>query len=137
MPTLISPARVDFTRENGLLIYRGSEWVVPVTVCNRENLVDTPISLDGFSGKCCIKKNLTDDTAVAEPTVEISETETGLFIISLNSDLTQNIPTTGKNYCDLNEYFYEVRLIEDATGSEYRALYGSVYVSPSAIDSDD
>lgn len=137
MSSLIQPAQVDFTRCNGLSLYKGSFWAVPVVVSTRVNLTDTPVDLTGFTGRCVIKKDLNDANPVAEPDVEISAEQTGLFTISLGSNLSQNIPTTGNKYCDPSIYQYEVRLIDGVSHEEYRALYGIIEVIPSAIDSDD
>lgn len=134
---VIQPCRVDFTPENGLCIYAGSSWVVPVTICQRENLKDEPMDITGYEGRASIKMSLSDATPLAEPEVEISDSETGLFTISLGSELTQNLPTPGKCFCDIAKLQYEVRLTDKESGEEYRALYGDVFCIPSAFDSDD
>ena len=137
MSQIIQPAQVDFCKCNGLAIYKGSFWAVPVIVSSRVNLTDTPIDLTGYTGRCVIKKHLNDANPVAEPDVEISTEQTGLFTISLGSNLSQNIPTEGDKYCEPTIYQYEVRLIDSVSQEEYRALYGNIEVIPSAIDSDD
>ena len=137
MSAVIQPAQVDFCKCNGLAIFKGSFWTVPVVVSSRVNLTDTPIDLTGYTGRCVIKKDLNDANPIAEPDVEISTEQTGLFTISLGSNLSQNIPTTGDRYCEPSVYQYEVRLIDEESHEEYRALYGNVEVIPSAIDSND
>lgn len=135
MPYNIQPCEVNFTKSNGLGIYQGSSWEVPITVCERNNLVDTPIDLKGYTAKCVIKKNLNDDTPIVTPTVSISEDVEGLFTISLSSSLTQNLITKGHCFHDIEPYCYEVRF-NDGT-DEHRALYGTVEVVGSCIDNDD
>lgn len=137
MSAIIQPAQVDFCKCNGLAIYKGSFWSVPVVVASRTNLVDTPIDLTGYEGRCVIKRDLNDTNPIAEPSVEVSTEQTGLFTISLGSNLSQNIPTDGDTYCESSTYQYEVRLIDIESQEEYRALYGKIEVIPSAIDSDD
>lgn len=137
MSTIISPANVNFTRCNGLAIYRGSFWEVPVTISTRENLVDTPVDLTGFVGSCAIKLHTGDDTPVATPEVSISATTTGLFTLSLSSSLSQNIPTTGRDFEETNTMYYEVQLTDTTSQESYRALYGEVEIIPAVLDADD
>ena len=138
MSSLISPVKIDLTTNNGLCIYAGSFWSLPVTIVSRENLVDTPVDLSGYTGKAVIKRNINDDTPVAVPTVEISQTNVGQFVVSLSSELSQNIPTVAvDSFADYSEYFYEVRFTDNLSGEEYRAMYGTVQVIAAVIDSDD
>ena len=51
MPNLIEPATVNFTRGNGLAISQNAQWIVPVSVFSRDNLVDTNIDLTGYTGR--------------------------------------------------------------------------------------
>ena len=137
MSSLINPCKVDFTRANGLALYKNSFWSIPVSVLSRENLTDTPVDLSGYTGVCCIKKSVNDDTPLAMPEVTISQDEMGVFIISLDSSLSVNIPTPGDSFCDVGDYYYQVDLIDGISQESYRALYGRLEVVPSVIDSDD
>lgn len=137
MSNVISPCKVDFTRVNGLALYKNSFWMVPISVVNRTNLVDEPVDLSGYTGVCCIKKNVNDDTPVAMPEVTISQDEVGVFTISLDSALSANIITPGDSFCDVGEYYYQVDLIDTVSQESYRSLFGRLEVVPSVIDSDD
>lgn len=137
MSSLITPCQINLSRNNGLCIYKGSFWEVPVTIFSRTNLVDEPVDLSGYTGTCAIKRNTGDDTPLAMPEVTISSTTSNLFTISLSSSLTQNIPTSGSTFEDYDTYYYEVNLIENESQESYRAIYGNVDVIPAVIDSDD
>ena len=134
---ILSPANVNFTKCNGLCIYAGSFWSVPVTVLSRENLTDSPVDISGYVGSCVIKQNVNDDVPVATPEVTISQDVTGLFTISLSSSLSLNIPTVGRSFKDVNEMFYEVNLKDIISQESYRVLYGVVEVIPACEDADD
>lgn len=137
MSSIISPAQINFTKANGLCIYRGSYWEVPVTIFSRTNLVDEPVDLSNYTGTCAIKRNTGDDTPLAMPEVVISDSTPNLFIVSLSSSLTQNIPTTGSTFDDYDTYYYEVTLTDKTSQESYRAIYGNVDVIPAVLDSDD
>ena len=136
MPATITPAAKDFTMDNGLAIYKGSEWEITVSISEMANLVKTPFDLTGFTGKCSIKEKAGDDVPLAEPTVTIFDATNGSFKLYLGSELTANIPTTGKTFNQVSRYQYDVYLI-DAEDNAYRALQGMVEVSPTVTEEDD
>lgn len=136
MSTVITPATKDFTLANGLAIYKGSEWEIQISVAEMDCLVKTPVDLTGFTGKCTIKEKAGDDVPLAEPTVTITYPLEGAFRISLSSELTANIPTTGKAYNQVSKYQYDIVLTDDDDNS-YRALQGMVEVSPCVTEEDD
>lgn len=133
---MITPATKDFTLDNGLAIYKGSEWEIQISVSEMDCLVKTPVDLTGFTGKCSIKEKAGDDVPLAEPEVTITYPEEGSFRISLSSELTSNIPTTGKTHSQVSKYQYDIYLI-DSNNTAYRALQGMVEVSPSVTEEDD
>lgn len=137
MSNIINPCKVDLTRANGLALYKNSYWTLPVTVLSRENLTDTPVDLSGYTGVCVIKKNVNDDTPLATPEVTISQDDPGVFVVSLDSTLSVNIPTPGESFCDVGDYYYQVDLIDSVSQESYRSIYGRLEVVPSVIDSDD
>lgn len=138
---MITPATVNFTLCNGLAIYKGADWVVPVSVCERTvsegNIVDTPIDLTGYTGSAAIKRHTGDDEAAAIPTVEITDAVNGEFQISLSAAETSAIVVKGGDWRDVATFQYDVYLTETASGSVYRALQGYVEISPSVLDEDD
>lgn len=128
----ISPATINLTICNGLGIYQGAYWEIPVTVSERDKLIDTPIDLTGYTGRCTIKKCASDDEPIATPDVTITDPESGVFVISLSSNLTKNLIKRGCTHKDITTYQYDVYLDKD--GESYRALQGYVEVSPSVTD---
>ena len=138
---MITPANVNFTLCNGLAIYKGADWIVPVTINERNvvegNITDTPIDLTGYTGKAAIKKYAGDDNPVAVPTVEITDPVQGQFTISLSAEETANLIVKGGNWKDTATFQYDVYLEETASGAVHRALQGYVEVSPSVLDSTD
>lgn len=141
MSQIITPATVNFLLCNGLAIYKGADWVVPVTVSDRNvtegKIVDTPIDLTGLTGRCAIKKRAGDDAAVAIPTVEITDPVQGQFLISLSAEETASLIVKGKDWRDVTEYTYDLYLDDASTGVSYRALQGIVEISPSVVDGND
>lgn len=134
----LAPANMNFTLQNGLGILQGSDWYIYTTVTQKdcESSEETPFDLTGYTGKCSIKVNAGDDTPIAEPVVTIEDAENGEFSLTLTSDVTADIPTTGKSYFETSLYQYDLYFI-DGDGNYFRALQGYVSVSPTVTDSDD
>ena len=131
------PCQINLTKANGLCIFQGSYWSLPVSISVRSNLTDEPVDLTGYTGACVIKRRVSDDTPIAVPTVDISQVVTNNFVVSLSSDLTRNLPINATSFEDTEILYYEVSLINDETGESSRILYGDVEVIPGVIDSDD
>lgn len=129
----ITPANVNFKLIDGNAIYKGSDWYVEISIVNRENNVDTPINLAGFSGVCQIKRTTSDsEEPIISPKIDIIDPEGGTFSISLQENETALIPTTGSSYNQVERYQYEVKLT-DLSGEVQRVMHGYVEVSPTAI----
>lgn len=131
----LTPCRLDLTLCNGLAIYRSSDWTLSFKISERENLTDTPIDLSGYTGKANIKKFLTDENPIAQPSVDTYAD--GTVVVSLPAELTSNLICQGKTYSDPDTFQYEVILTDTDTGENFRTLFGSVEVSPSAFDNND
>lgn len=126
----IKPATINFTIGNGLAIYKGSKWFVSVAV-EEDN---SPLNLTGYRGKCAIKEHTGDDAPLLEPVIEILDG--GVFNISLSSEETGKLDTTGLNHYEVTTYQYDVYLI-DENEEYYRALQGFVDVSPTVTEEND
>lgn len=137
MSNIISPAQVNMTKCNGLALFLGSYWSVPVSVVNRENGVDTPVDLSGYTGTCAIKYRVDDDTPIWTPEVTISEDDHSMFIISLSSDQSLNFSYKAESFADIITLYYEVKLKDSISNEEYRAIYGDLEAVPAVIDNDD
>lgn len=134
----LAPANINFTLQNGLGIYQGSDWYVGVTVTQKDcpNEQETPFDLTGYTGKCSIKRNAGDEDPIVEPTVTILDAEKGEFSLSLTSEITATIPTTGKAYFETTLYQYDVYFV-DENENYFRAMEGYVSVSPTVTDNND
>lgn len=135
MSNKISPVRFDCRQCNGLAIYRSAQWELAFTISERDNLTDTPLDLSGYTGKCQIKYSLTDDTPIAECSVDTYAD--GTVVIGLGAEYTKNIICPGKTFRDVLELQYECILIDNETDEVFRTLYGTVEVVPSAFDESD
>lgn len=137
MSNLISPAQVNMNRCNGLALYLGSYWSVPVSVVSRENGVDTPVDLTGYVGSCAIKKRVDDDTAIWSPEVVIDSEDPSKFTVSLSSDQSLNFSYKAESFKDSIVLYYEVKFRDEVSNEEYRSIYGDLECIPAVIDNDD
>lgn len=135
MATEIMPCYFNMTMCNGLAIYTGADWYAEFRIFNREKLVDTPIDLTGYTGRCSIKKHAGDDEAIATPTVTIEDGPNGIYSLSLTAEQTGKFITHGRDCKDVTDLVYDVYL--DREGSSFRALMGSIQVSPRVTEEDD
>ena len=131
----ISPCRLDLTPQNGLCIYRSSDWTLSYRISEREGLIDTPVDLSGYTARGAIKKFLTDETVMVDISVDCDEE--GNVIASLPANLTKNILVRGKDFCDTDTFQYEIQLVNTETGEVFRSLFGDVIVVGSVYDSND
>lgn len=129
MPNIIEPVNCNFTRGNGLAIYQNAVWSVPVSVWTRDNLVDTPFDLSGYTGKMEVKEKADYDATLFSPEVIL---EGNVITLYLSSEKSKNIVIEGDNAQDTKTWVYTVDLT-DPEGIVYRALQGNVEVSPSVI----
>jgi len=134
----LMPANLNMTLQNGLGILQGADWYIATSIIQKdsETKEEYPFDLTGYTGKCTIKKNAGDKDAIVEPVVTITDAENGEFSITLSSDITATIPTTGKAFYDTSLYQYDVYFI-DENENRFRALEGYVSVSPTVTDEDD
>lgn len=134
----LAPANINFTLQNGLGIYQGSDWYVGVSVTQKDCPAgaEVPFDLTGYTGKCSIKENAGDEDPIAEPVVTIINAELGEFSLSLSSEITATIPTTGKAYFETSLYQYDLYFV-DGNDNYFRAMEGYVSVSPTVTDSND
>lgn len=135
----LSPATLNCTLCNALGIYAGSEWSLPVQVCERTvsegHITDTPIDLTGLTGRASIKTYAGADQAVAIPTVEITDAVNGRILISLSAEETSAIVTRGNTWKDVTVFQWDCYLDDDT--ESFRILQGSIEVSPKVTDGDD
>lgn len=137
MSNVISPAQVNMNRANGLALYLGSFWTVPVSVISRENGIDTAVDLSGYVGSCAIKRRVDDDTPIWTPEVIIDSEDTSKFTVSLSSDQSINFNYKAESFCDSIILYYEVKFRDVISGEEYRSIFGDLEAVPAVIDSDD
>lgn len=132
MAAYISTATVNFTMGNGLGIYQGSEWVVPITISERDDSStdETPIDLTGVEGRCSIKKEANFDIPLLEPTVVITDPKNGRLELHLTNEDTEISEIVGDNAQDVTVLQYDVYL-DFPNGATNRILQGYVEVSPS------
>ena len=135
MANRIQPCRLDLNPQNGLCIYRSSDWLLSFRISTREGLVDTPMDLSSYTARGAIKKFLTDETPMAEMSVDCDSE--GNVIASIPANLTKNILVPGKCFEDTDNFMYEIQLIDNETDEVFRSLYGSVIVVGSVYDSND
>lgn len=137
----LSPANVNFTLCNGLCIYQGADWAVPVSISERTvsegQITDTPVDLTGYTGSAAIKKYCGADQAIALPTVEITDAINGKILISLSAAETAALVVNGNTFRDVTTLVYDVYLTETETGEISRILMGNIDVSPAVLDGDD
>ena len=135
----LSPATLNCNLCNGLGIYAGAEWSLPVQVCERKvsegHIVDTPVDLTGLTGRASIKAYAGADQAVAIPTVEITDATDGRILISLTAEETSAIVVRGYTWKDVSVFQWDCYL--DDGNESYRILQGSIEVSPKVTDGDD
>lgn len=130
----INPAELDMTLCNKLCINQGVDWFIPVRLSNRVNTVDTPISLEGLVGHSTIKKYASDTEVIVSPTVTITDAANGEFTIGLTAEQTAGLITHGRTWRDVDTLQYDVTFENESTGEVYRALQGSVDVSPACTE---
>lgn len=129
MPNVIEPCNCNFTKANGLAVYQNAVWSVPVTIWERTNLENTPIDLEGYSGRMDVKERADYEEILFSPDVTI---EGNKFTLSLDSVKSANIIIDGDNPKDTKTYVYTVDLT-DPDGNTFRAMQGEIEVSPSTI----
>lgn len=132
MSLLLNPASINFTVSNHLNICKHSDWIVTISISDRENGIDTNIDLTGYTGKCTIKSEAGSDIVIAEPIVAISN---NTLTVSLDSSITDNIPTDGTTYDDVSTYQYDIYLSKDS--DNFRVMQGYVEVSPTVTKESD
>ena len=135
MSNRISSCELNLTKQNGLCIYKSSDWTLSFKISEQTNLEQNPIDLSGFHGYCNIKRCLNDETPVAQPSVDCDEN--GVIVVSLPAEQTKNFIVPCGCYDDPVDFFYEVLLVDDETDEHFRTLFGRVSVINSAFDSND
>ena len=137
----LQPGNINFSLCNGLCIYQGADWTVPVQISERSvsqgHIIDTPIDLTGYTGSAAIKKYCGADSAIALPEVEITDPTEGKILISLTSEETASFVVNGNTYRDVTSYVYDVYLTETESGEVSRILEGTVEISPAVLDGND
>ena len=89
MSTKIIPCELNLTKQNGLCVYKSSDWNFAFKISLQENLTTTPVDLSNFRGLCNIKVHLNDETPVAQPSVDCYED--GSVIVSMPASMTKNL----------------------------------------------
>ena len=118
-------AIVDFTSCDGLAINKGADWMITLSVYDRDLYqTETPYPLDGYQAKGQIKKSVNDEV-IANIDVSI---DGNVVTLSIPHERTSLIPTTGDQYYKVEKYFYDVVISNEE--ETLRLLQGTVEVSP-------
>lgn len=125
MKSAFPTAVVDFTLCDGLGINKGADWLVTLSVYDRDLYqTETPYSLDGFQGKGQIKKSVNDEV-IADIDVSI---DGNVVTLSIPHERTSAISTNGDQFYKVEKYFYDVIISNEE--ETLRLLQGTVEVSP-------
>lgn len=131
MSSNLATATVNFTLANGLGIYQGASWSIPITITDRdEDGIETPINLTGYTGRCSIKEEANYDLPLLQPDVVMVSPENGQLTLELSDEDTELSQITGKTYDDVRVLQYDV-FLDTEEGDSMRILQGYVEVSPS------
>lgn len=137
MASKLATATVNFTLANGLGIYQGSEWSIPVAVSDRDgNGEESVIDLTDYIGRCSIKKEANYDMPILQPTVEMTNPKQGQFTLRLTSEETDISQIMGETYDDVQVFQYDV-FLESPSGESTRVMQGYVEVSPSVTKENE
>lgn len=137
MSSYLPTASINFTLANGLGIYQGSEWSIPISITNRdESGEETPVDLTGYTGKCSIKKEANFDLPILNPEVDIYNPTNGRLMLRLTSMETEISSITGKTYNDVTTLQYDV-FLDSSSGESSRILQGYVEISPSVTKENE
>lgn len=125
MRSAFPTAVVDFTSCDGLGINKGADWMITLSVYDRDLYqTETPYFLDGFQGKGQIKKSVNDEV-IADIDVLI---DGNTITLSIPHERTSAIPTSGDQFYKVEKYFYDVIISNEE--ETLRLLQGTVEVSP-------
>ncbi len=104
--------------KKNLLIEQGSTWIDPFSLKNGYGL---PYNLTGFTGRCQIRKHVTDSEILASPVLTIDHNpKSGKFVLTL-TDTQTNLLTP----CNA---VYDIELVSP-TGLVFRPYEGSVKIN--------
>ena len=102
-----------------IVIEQGTTWSLTITLKKPNGL---PFSLEGYTGRCQIRKSYTDCHVLAAPSVEIpSPQKDGKIVLRLTKEQTHVMPDTSG--------VYDVE-VESPTHEVARLVQGSVKISP-------
>jgi hypothetical protein len=90
---------------------------------------ETPFDLNGYQGRCQIRRAPGQPLAVSVP-VDITEPGEGRFAVTLTAAQTAGIAASGKGYDRPEKYVYDIELYTEDGQTVERILNGYVYVSP-------
>ena len=103
--------------KKNLLIEQGSTFVAPFSLKNGYGL---PYDFTGFTGRCQIRKHVTDSLVIASPVVTIDNNpKLGKFVLTLTDIQTNLLP-------DCNAV-YDIEMVS-ATGLVFRPFEGTVKI---------
>jgi hypothetical protein len=89
----------------------------------------TPVNLTGYTGRCQIRNGAYNQGIVKNVPVLIIDATAGRFALSLTATETRDIPTTGYDYSNAEQYAYDVEFTS-ADGTVYRVMNGIIKISP-------
>ena len=125
MKSAFPTAVVDLTSCDGLAISKGADWMITLSVYDRDLYqTETPYSLDGFQGKGQIKKSVNDEV-IADIDVTI---DGNVVTLSIPHERTSLIPTTGDQFYKVEKYFYDVIISNEE--ETLRLIQGASEVYP-------
>ena len=136
---VIIAGRFDFSYPDNEPIQQGADWFVTFglsdsVINNLGVAVETPMDLEGYTGRCSLKKSLQSPDIIASPEVIIVDAAGGIVGMGLTHEETKLIPALGERCDDVTTYFYDVKLIAPNDGLVSRVLAGSIDVSPEATE---
>lgn len=87
------------------------------------------VNITGYTFSCKVRPEATSPEVVAEAKVNLIDPENGIVEFHFEDDDTGDIPIEGTTYEDMEEFTYDVLMI-DPDGEATRLLNGMCYVSP-------
>ena len=90
---------------------------------------ETPINLNGYTGRCQIRNGAYNQGIIKTVPVVILDAEIGRFALTLTAAETMDIPAHGFDFSKIERYAYDVEFVSP-NGTVYRILNGIAEISP-------
>ena len=89
-----------------------------------------PIDLTGYEGRGQIRLKVSDENALADFVVTITDAVNGEIDITLPATALEGIKFRGRSYLDKTEASYDIEIYDDASGDVIRLLNGICTIYP-------